>query len=84
MWYMKVFDGWPPSKVVTEGSFESLSAATDRIAEIELYPASVPSIRFQIVIRNEIKIGNEEDTFEVLQHFGEHTNHLYIVKRIRQ
>jgi hypothetical protein len=42
--------------------------------------ASVRDVLFQIVIKNEIKIGDKKDVFEVLEHITEHTNRRYLVK----
>jgi hypothetical protein len=77
MWQMKMAGRGEPW--VTVGSFETVTAAAQKVIEPEGYPVSV--VFFESLI--ETKAVNEEAAFGHLEHTGKCTNRSYVVKRVR-
>ena len=77
MWQLKTADRGEPWTDL--GQFESVTAATRKIIELEEY--SVTAVFFELLI--ETKADNEEAAFDYLEHTGRTTERRYVVKRVR-
>lgn len=62
-------------------SFETVTAAAQKIIELEGY--SVSGVFFDILIETGPGAGSEQDAFGHLEHTGKRTNRCYLVKQLR-
>jgi hypothetical protein len=79
MWHLKMAErggAW-----VTVGSFESVTAAAEKIIELEGY--SVSGVFFEILIETGPGAGSEHEAFGHLEHTGRNTGRCYVVKRVQ-
>ena len=61
------------------GQFDSVTAATRKIIELEEYP--VTAVSFEMLV--ETKGDYEEEAFAHLEHTGRNTERCYVIKRVR-
>jgi hypothetical protein len=79
MWHLKMAErGGEP---VTVGRFETVTAAAEKIIELENY--SVTGVFFDILIETGVGAGSEQEAFGHLEHTGKRTNRCYLVKRVQ-
>jgi hypothetical protein len=79
MWHLKMAERG--GAAVTVGTFESVTAAAEKIIELEGYPVS--GIFFEIYIETGPGAHSEQEAFGHLEHTGKTTGRAYVVKRIQ-
>lgn len=76
MWQLKTADRGEPWTHL--GTFESVTAATRRIIELEGY--AVSAVFFELLI--ETKAGSGDEALAHLEHTGRTTERHYVIKRV--
>jgi hypothetical protein len=79
MWHLKMAERG--GAAVTVGTFESVTAAAEKIIKLEGYPVS--GIFFEILIETGPGAGSEHEAFGHLEHTGKNTRRCYLVKRVQ-
>jgi hypothetical protein len=79
MWHLWMAD--KDKQRITVGRFETVTAAAQKIIELENYPVS--GVFFDILIETGVGAGSQREAFGHLEHTGKRTKRCYVVKLIR-
>jgi hypothetical protein len=79
MWHLKMAERGGAS--VTVGTFETVTAATKKLMELEGYTSY--GVFFEIYIETGPGAHSEQEAFGHLEHTGKNTNRCYLIKRVQ-